>query len=255
MVLSDCRSGVKALHFTGYRKTKRKANKQAKCKSTNHVYHSHSVSEAFTWETRLLLLQNTSVGVCCDFFSDFGRSLLPLLFSDCCNNNNKTRCTEYFTKDVYNSVTLLKHSKSNATINELIYCNPWYQMQMEEEGLTSLLPFLIQHILRLVHNECLTHDKRGKKAGMPSGNLQVGKLRQAVKPRFSLAHFMLTLMRPRHIMMHIARHVALPFVIGKLHKTVSLRSISWLWCTSTRKPLSVSHPRASSLQCIVVTPP
>lgn len=46
-------------------------------------------------------------------------------------------------------------------------------MQMEEKGLTSLLPFLIQHILRLVHNECLTHDKRGKKAGMPSGNLQI----------------------------------------------------------------------------------
>jgi len=82
----------------------------------------------------------------------------------------------------------------------------------------------------------------------------MGKQSQAVKPSLSLVHLILTLMRPSHTKMCLPRHVALAFVAGKLHTTVSMSSHQPTWVYICKHTFfSVSHPQASSLQCIAVT--
>lgn len=68
-----------------------------------------------------------------------------------------------------------------------------------------------------MHYECLTHDTSGKKTGTPSASLQDGTSSET-----QLAHSIFTLVGPRHF----EKALVLDFMVGQLHKTVSLRSVA-----------------------------
>lgn len=63
-----------------------------------------------------------------------------------------------------------------------------------------------------MHYECLTHDKSGRKAGIPSGNLTDRKTE--TRSETQLANLLLTLVGPSHF----RKALVLDFVVGQLHK-------------------------------------